>query len=63
MTFDDVLIPALLGDIGAADLLCLLWTCVGVPEYRPKPGGPPSAPTAITMVQPRVDDGPEPPLP
>jgi hypothetical protein len=61
MTFDDVLIPALLGDVGAADLLCLLWTCVGVPEYRPKAGGSPSAPTTITMVEPRLDDGPTPP--
>jgi hypothetical protein len=61
MTFDDVLIPALLGDVGAADLLCLLWTCVGVPEYRPKAGGAPSAPTTITMVEPRLDDGPTPP--
>ena len=61
MTFDDVLIPALLGDVAVADLVCLLWTCVGVPEYQPKPGGSPSAPTTITMVEPRLDDGPTPP--
>lgn len=59
MTFDDLLIPALLGDKNAADLLCLLWTCVGVPEYHPKSGSPPTAPTSITMVEPRLDDGPQ----
>jgi hypothetical protein len=63
MTFEDTLIPALLGDDDVADLLCLLWTCVGVPEYRPKPGGLPSAPATITMIEPRIDDGPLPPSP
>ena len=36
----------------------LLITCVGVPEYRPKPGGPPGAPTPIREVRTRVDDEP-----
>ncbi|MBO0881796.1 MAG: hypothetical protein J2P17_15940, partial [Mycobacterium sp.] len=54
------LTPALLGKTDARDLIGLLWTCVGVPEYHPTAGGLPSAPPTITMVQPRLDDGPEP---
>ena len=61
MTFDDLLIPALLGEVGLQHLLCLVWTCVGVPEYHPKPGGPPTAPVLISLIEPRVDDGPETP--
>ena len=52
MTFDDSLVPALLGE----PLDTLLFTCVGVPEYAPARGGPPGAPTAIRTVTPRVAD-------
>ncbi|MGZ4352218.1 MAG: nitroreductase family protein [Gaiellaceae bacterium] len=52
MTFDDSLVPALLGE----RLDALLFTCVGVPEYTPAAGGLPGAPTAIRTVQPRVAD-------
>jgi hypothetical protein len=50
MTFNDSEVPALLG----APLNGLLFTCVGVPEYAPRPGGLPGAPTEIRMVTPRV---------
>jgi SagB-type dehydrogenase family enzyme len=40
MTFFDSEIPALLGE----PLAGLLLTCVGVPTYRHRPGGPPGAP-------------------
>ena len=40
MTFIDSEIPALLGE----PLAGLLLTCVGVPTYRHRPGGPPGAP-------------------
>jgi hypothetical protein len=50
MTFDDSQVPALLGEPVDA----LLFTCVGVPEYAPAPGGRPGAPTAIRMVTPRT---------
>ncbi|MEO6700184.1 MAG: hypothetical protein ABI140_10345, partial [Jatrophihabitantaceae bacterium] len=49
MTFRDSDLPALLGQ----DLACLLWTCVGVPEYRSRPGGPPGAPSAVRLVNAR----------
>jgi hypothetical protein len=50
MSFCDSEVPALLGEA----LDALLFTCVGVPEYTPAPGGPPGAPTAFRMVTPRV---------
>ena len=52
MTFIDGEVPALLGE----PLDGLLFTCVGVPEYRSTPGGPPGAPVAIHSVAPRVSD-------
>ena len=52
MTFLDSEIPALLGE----PLDALLFTCVGVPEYRPKAGGLPGAPAEFRQVQPRLDD-------
>jgi hypothetical protein len=53
MTFVDADIPSLLGE----ELDGLLLTCVGVPEYKSKPGGPPRSPTRIRPVRTRVDDG------
>ena len=50
MTFQDSDIPGLLG----ADVAGLLWTCVGVPEYRSKAGGAPGQPAEIRMVTPRL---------
>jgi hypothetical protein len=52
MTFLDSEIPELL----AEPLTGVLFTCVGVPEYRSAPGGPPGRPTSIRMVTPRVGD-------
>jgi hypothetical protein len=52
MTFIDGEVPALLGE----PLDGLLFTCVGVPEYRAAAGGPPGAPTSIRSVTPRVQD-------
>lgn len=49
MTFIDAEVPSLLGE----ELDALLFTCVGVPAYQASPGGPPGAPTAVRMVQPR----------
>lgn len=49
MTFQDSDIPALLG----AELACLLWTCVGVPEYVSRPGGPPGEPSTVQIINPR----------
>jgi hypothetical protein len=49
MTFLDSEIPALLGE----PLDGLLFTCVGVPEYRSATGGSPGAPTDVRMVTPR----------
>jgi hypothetical protein len=51
MTFVDALIPDLL----RAPLSALLFTCVGVPEYRSKPGGRPGAPTPVKVPTPRMD--------
>jgi hypothetical protein len=51
MTFVDALIPDLL----RAPLSALLFTCVGVPEYRSKPGGRPRAPTPVNVPTPRMD--------
>jgi hypothetical protein len=50
MTFVDTEVPALLGE----PLDALLFTCVGVPEYLPLPGGLPGAPTAVRRVTPRM---------
>jgi hypothetical protein len=52
MTFLDSEIPELVGE----PLDGLLFTCVGVPEYRSKAGGLPGEPSEIRMVQPRIDD-------
>jgi Nitroreductase family len=49
MTFLDSEIAELLGE----RLDSLLWTCVGVPEYRSAVGGRPGAPTAVRTVMPR----------
>lgn len=49
MTFQDADLPALLG----ADVDGLLWTCVGVPEYRSKAGGAPGQPSTVRMISPR----------
>lgn len=50
MTFLDSEMPALLGE----PLDALLFTCVGVPEYRTASGGLPGAPTSVRMVTPRL---------
>ncbi len=50
MTFLDSEIPALLGE----PLASLLWTCVGVPTYRSRPGGTPGAPRATKPPAPRT---------
>jgi hypothetical protein len=52
MTFIDSEVPALLGE----PLDGLLFTCVGVPEYRSAAGGAPGSPTAIRGVTPRISD-------
>jgi hypothetical protein len=49
MTFLDSEIPGLLGE----PLDGLLFTCVGVPEYRSATGGLPGAPTDVRMLTPR----------
>jgi hypothetical protein len=49
MTFIDSEVPALLGEPVDA----LLFTGVGVPEYKSKAGGTPGAPTSIRSVAPR----------
>jgi hypothetical protein len=49
MTFLDEEVPALIG----APLDALLFTCVGVPEYRSARGGAPGAPTAVRKVTER----------
>jgi hypothetical protein len=46
MTFLDSDVPQLLGE--SDDLVTLLFTCVGVPEYASKQGGTPGAPAALT---------------
>ncbi|HET8756541.1 MAG TPA: hypothetical protein VFM58_11045 [Solirubrobacteraceae bacterium] len=51
MTFFDSEIAGLL----AAPLAGLIFTCVGVPEYRSKPGGKPGQPTAVLTPTPRMD--------
>jgi len=52
MTFLDSEIPSLLGEPVEGHL----FTCVGVPEYAPKPGGGPGSPTTFRQVMPRLDD-------
>jgi hypothetical protein len=49
MTFLDSEIPALLG----TPLDALLFTCVGVPDYRSTAGGRPGAPAAVKQMQHR----------
>lgn len=50
MGFLDSEVPDFLGE----PLQPLLFTCVGVPEYMPKPGGLPGAPTTIRSVKTRA---------
>ena len=52
MTFLDSEVPELLGE--PDELATLLFTCVGVPAYRSRPGGRPGSPAAIRQVQPRL---------
>jgi nitroreductase len=52
MTFVDSEIPGLLRQ----DLEAMLFTCVGVPEYENRRGGPPGEPVHVRQVVPRVDD-------
>ena len=52
MTFLDSEVPGLLGE----RVDTLLFTCVGVPEYRSKRGGLPGAPSEFRQVTPRIDD-------
>jgi hypothetical protein len=52
MTFLDSEIAGFLGE----PLDGLLFTCVGVPEYKPKAGGLPGEPTQIRGVTPRLSD-------
>ena len=52
MTFLDSEVPALLGE--PDDLVTLLFTCVGLGQYRSKPGGGPGAPAPIRQVVPRL---------
>lgn len=54
MTFLDSEVPGLLG--APAELATLLFTCVGVPDYRSRPGGGPGAPVTIRTVPPRPSD-------
>lgn len=52
MTFYDSEIPALLAQ--PADVVALLFTCVGVGEYKSRPGGGPGAPAEVRPVTPRL---------
>ncbi|HVE98816.1 MAG TPA: nitroreductase family protein [Mycobacteriales bacterium] len=52
MTFLDSEVPDLLGE--PADLVTLLFTCVGVPEYTSRAGGTPGAPVEFRPVAPRL---------
>nr|MDQ2958330.1 hypothetical protein [Actinomycetota bacterium] len=52
MTFLDSEVPALLGE--PADLVTLLFTCVGVPDYVARAGGTPGAPVEIRPVAARL---------
>ncbi|HET6965914.1 MAG TPA: SagB/ThcOx family dehydrogenase [Acidimicrobiales bacterium] len=50
MTFVDGAVPAFLGE----PLSGILCTCVGVPEYRSRPGGAPGEPVEVGRVVPRM---------
>ena len=52
MTFIDSEVSATIGE----PLDGLLFTCVGVPEYRSASGGSPGAPTEVRGVTPRILD-------
>jgi SagB-type dehydrogenase family enzyme len=54
MTFYDSEVPALLA--GDADLIPLLFTCVGVGEYASTAGGVPGAPVEVSHIKPRLTD-------
>lgn len=57
MTFLDSDVPALLGrPDDPDDLVTLLFTCVGVPEYASRPGGGPGAPAEVRLVASRFSD-------
>lgn len=49
MTFVDGLVPSLTGERHDG----LLVTCVGVPQYKSSPGGPPGTPRSVRLVAPR----------
>jgi hypothetical protein len=49
MTFLDSEIPALLG----TPLDAMIFTCVGVPDYRATPGGLPGTPVDVRLMQGR----------
>jgi hypothetical protein len=49
MTFRDSDLAGLLGE----DVDGLLWTCVGIPEYRTRRSGSPGSPADVTIVWPR----------
>jgi hypothetical protein len=55
MTFLDSEMPALLGE--PDDLVTLLFTCVGVPEYASRAGGGPGAPVEVRPVASRLKEG------
>ena len=52
MTFLDSEVPGLLGE--PDDLVTLIFTCVGVPEYESRAGGRPGAPVEVRQVVPRI---------
>lgn len=52
MTFLDSEVPALLGE-PPEGLVTLLFTCVGVPEYRSRAGGRPGRPTTVRRMEER----------
>jgi hypothetical protein len=54
MTFLDSEVPALLHE--PDDLVTLLFTCVGVPEYKSRAGGLPGSPVEVGRVMPRTVD-------
>lgn len=54
MTFLDSEVPALLHE--PDDLVTLLFTCVGVPEYKARAGGRPGEPVDVRAVMPRMVD-------
>jgi hypothetical protein len=52
MTFLDSEVPGLLEEPLGEAQDGLLFTCVGVPQYRSAPGGPPGAPATVRRVSP-----------